>query len=44
MMINSTIKDESYLGPFEHKNKLEVGDVQLMTWEGDQDGPLKRNT
>ena len=38
-MRDSVIKDESYLGPYQHENKLKVGDIQSMTWTDGDNGP-----
>ena len=43
-MRNTTIEDESYLGPYNHKHKLKVGDVQSMSWIEDEKGPYYMNT
>ena len=39
MMRDTTIKDETYLGPYDHDKKLKVGDTQVMTWISDDVGP-----
>ena len=39
-MRNSTIETTSYLGPFQHDTKLNVGDVQCMTFAATDIGPF----
>ena len=36
MIRDSVILDKTYLGPFEHNNKLKVGNVQAMSWLGSE--------
>ena len=39
-MRNSTIEDDSYLGPYNHTQKLKIGDIQSMSWTGEEmEGP-----
>ena len=38
-MRDTTIMDETYLGPYEHDKKLKVGDTQKMSWIGEEYGP-----
>ena len=39
-MRESEIKNNSYLGPFEHPQKLKVGDTQRMQYNQDDIGPF----
>ena len=39
-MRNTTIKNSTYLGPFIHDNKLQVGDVQSMNFQNNDEGPF----
>ena len=39
-MRNSTIKDATYLGPFEHAQKLMIGDEQCMSYKDTDTGPF----
>ena len=43
LMRDSEILTEDFLGPFEHDKKLKVGDVQKMSWIGEDDGPYYMN-
>ena len=38
-MRDSDIKNDSYLGPYNHPRKLRVGDVQKMTQSDNEEGP-----
>ena len=39
-MRNSIIKDGTYLSPFEHVQKLMIGDEQCMTYKDTDNGPF----
>ena len=40
MRDSEIVKEEGYLGPFEHPNKLKVGQTQSMVFKASDEGPV----
>ena len=43
VMRNSKIESTAYLGPFEHHNKFQDGQVQSVEYQQDDTGPFYLN-